>query len=261
MNSLELIKYKNKLTYKEYPPSNQIGDFVTCYWYFKNNLNEKLDFTILPDGAFDLIIHFDQERLIAISMTGISTEKADVSIGSKQQLFGIRFKLLAVDYVVKEYLAAYLNGTRQLDPTFWQIDRINFSDLEKTIIHFNQHILSELNNNHPIDLKKKKLFELLDQSKGQLQISEYAEKVFWSCRQINRYFNKRFGLSLKAYCNILKVHSSFSHIKEGQLFPEQDYYDQSHFIKSVKRYTGQNPKSLKQNENDRFLQLLPNDDT
>jgi AraC-like DNA-binding protein len=258
MNLTELIKYKNKLTYAEYQPSAQIGDFVDCYWWFENNLNEKLDFTILPDGAFDLIIHFVQERINIISLTGISTEKADVSIGPKQQLFGIRFKLLATDYVVKDYLAPYLNGTKQLAPTFWQINRIDFSDLEKAITHFNQHILSELDNTHRIDLKKKKLFKLLEQTKGQLQVSEYSGKVFWSSRQINRYFNKRFGLSLKEYCNILKVHSSLIHIKKGQLFPEQDYYDQSHFIKSVKRYTGKNPKSLKQNKNDRFLQLLPN---
>ena len=45
------------------------------------------------------------------------------------------------------------------------------------------------------------------------------------------------------------------HFKKGQLYPEQKYFDQSHFIKDLKKYTGNNPTELFENKNDRFLQL------
>ena len=80
--------------------------------------------------------------------------------------------------------------------------------------------------------------------------------MFWSTRQINQYFNHQFGISLKTYCNILRFQASLSHIKEGKLFPQLNYYDQSHFIKEIKKLSGALPKDLFKNKNSRFLQLL-----
>ena len=39
------------------------------------------------------------------------------------------------------------------------------------------------------------------------------------------------------------------------LSPQTDYFDQAHFIKEIKKYTGTTPKELHKNKNDRFLQL------
>jgi AraC-like DNA-binding protein len=88
-----------------------------------------------------------------------------------------------------------------------------------------------------------------------MPVKELADKVFWSSRQINRYFNEQFGISLKAYCNILRFKNSLHHIKDGQLFPDLDFADQAHFIKEVKRFSGVVPKELFKNRNDRFILL------
>jgi len=79
--------------------------------------------------------------------------------------------------------------------------------------------------------------------------------VYWSSRQINRYFNQQFGISLKAYCNILRFGASFKHISEGKLFPEQNFTDQNHFIKEIKKYAGVTPKELSKNKNERFVNI------
>ena len=85
--------------------------------------------------------------------------------------------------------------------------------------------------------------------------SDEMASFFWSKRQISRYFKNRFGLSLKAYCNILRYRASFQQLKEQQLYPEQDYADQAHFIRDVKKYSGVTPKKLAENKNGRFIQL------
>jgi len=97
---------------------------------------------------------------------------------------------------------------------------------------------------------------LIFDSKGEMSVKELSEKVFWSSRQINQYFNQQFGMSLKAYCNILRFQASLSQIKEGKLFPQLNFYDQSHFIKEIKKHSGVSPKELYKNENSRFLQFL-----
>ena len=89
-----------------------------------------------------------------------------------------------------------------------------------------------------------------------MSVQELSENVFWSARQINRYFNQQFGISLKAYCNILRFGSSFKDISEGRLFPEENFTDQNHFIKEIKKYSGVTPKELSKNKDDRFMDIV-----
>ncbi|HEY2349392.1 MAG TPA: AraC family transcriptional regulator, partial [Puia sp.] len=70
-----------------------------------------------------------------------------------------------------------------------------------------------------------------------------------------RYFNQQFGISMKAFCNILRFRASFQHLKDGKLYPEQNFTDQNHFIKEVKKFSGVVPKDLSKNKNDRFILL------
>jgi AraC-like DNA-binding protein len=86
-------------------------------------------------------------------------------------------------------------------------------------------------------------------------VKALSEKAYWSSRQINRYFNQQFGLSLKAYCNILRFRAALQQIREGKLFPEENFADQTHFIKEIKKFSGVAPKELSQNRNGRFILL------
>ena len=67
-------------------------------------------------------------------------------------------------------------------------------------------------------------------------------------RQIERLFSKYIGLSPKFYSRIIR----FSHIFElmrskdnswGDLVYKSGFYDQSHFIKNFKEFTGEDPSS------------------
>jgi AraC-like DNA-binding protein len=60
---------------------------------------------------------------------------------------------------------------------------------------------------------------------------------------------------LKSFLNIVRCNSSYKDISKGNLFPSENYFDQAHFIKEIKRYTGTTPSKLFKNENVRFLQL------
>jgi AraC-like DNA-binding protein len=136
---------------------------------------------------------------------------------------------------------------------FWGFNAADLSDFDAFCIKASQKIRSLLPDQ--IDSRKQELFDLIYASNGTVTVKELSEKVFWSSRQINRYFNQQFGLSLKAYCNILRFRASFQYIKEGKLFPQQNFADQSHFIKEVKKLAGVSPKELKRNKNDRFIQF------
>lgn len=243
------------MIYKQVAPDFFLKDFIRCYWWLDNEENKPLNYTILPDGCFDLILYFKNYQLQRIVLTGLYTKEVDVLIAPNTQLLGIQFRLLAVDYLLQTPIATLINTEKEMPIDHWNLDTILFKNQLATIDFLNDRCATIVHQKKKIDSRKSLLFKLLYQSKGSLSIKEYSQKVNWTSRQMNRYFKKRFGLPLKLYCAILKCAASFKHIQQGQLAPTHNYFDQSHFIKDLKKYTGNRPKELYKNKNDRFLQL------
>jgi AraC-like DNA-binding protein len=248
--------YKNaEISYQEIKPDSALGSFVKCFWRFENGSANTFSSTILPDGCFDLIIRISDNKLKSISLTGLWSQPINTSADASSVLIGIRFRLLAAEYVFGREIASILNSDLALSPDFWSLNNFPISNFEAFADQISVKLYSIINGGKEMDSRKQKLWDMLYQTNGALTVEEYAKSASWSRRQINRYFNNNFGLSLKAYCNILKTFASFKDIAKGNLYPEDNYFDQSHFIKDIKKYTGTNPKELRKNENGRFLQL------
>lgn len=231
-----------------------LSNFINCFWECDNSRNE-VEFTILPDGYFDLIFEIKNNKILNISLTGIWTKQINVKIKENTKLIGIQFKLIASEYIFKESIKSIINSETILPSNFWGAKNLPFDNFEQFKDSLSHKIHYGLKNLKEIDNRKFKLFNTLYEQKGDLNVKELSAYVSWSSRQINRYFNQQFGFSLKTFSNILKCKSSYREIANGQLHSIQDYYDQAHYIKEVKRYTGSTPKELYRNENDRFLQL------
>lgn len=233
-------------------PDSSISHFVHSFWKLENNTGEEIPSTILPNGMVDLAV-FNTGNSWEISIRGLDTIPSSITISVGAKMFSIGFKLLAVEYLFGDSIKDVLNGGKIISDKIWQFSANDLSSFENFCSRATQIIKSISIEN--IDSRKKKLFELIYTSKGSVTVKELSENVFWSSRQINRYFNQQFGISLKAYCNILRFGSSFKHISEGRLFPEQNFTDQNHFIKEIKKYSGVTPKELSKNEDNRFMDI------
>jgi len=245
----------SQIQYIQQYPGKILSDFVKCFWRFDNFSSKEYHSTILPDGCCDLIVRISNDSVQSISLTGLWTGPIDVSVTENSTLFAVSFTLLGVEYILQQKIAEIKNANCELGKGFWGIKSMKPFDFKGFIQHTSIKINSIIGSGQGIDSRKRALFSLINQSNGSILIEDLADKLSWNRRQINRYFNDKFGLSLKAYCNILKVFASYHDIKKGELFPQKNYYDQSHFIKEIKKYTGAKPKELNKNKNDRFLQF------
>jgi len=171
-------------------------------------------------------------------LRGIDTEPSQVVIEKGTTIFTIGLKLLAVEYLLGDSIKDVLNEGRNISNDFCQFEESNMSSLENFSNRATKKIKSISTEN--IDSWKKKLFELIYASNGSMHVKELSQQ---------------FGISLKAYCNILRLGASFKHISEGKLFPEQNFTDQNHFIKEIKKYAGVTPKELSKNKDDRFIDI------
>lgn len=244
---------ETNIIFKIQKPSPPLFDFVESFWMLENAAGQQKEIVVLPDGRFDIIFSYSDEESFRAILRGLDTEPGQHAIPAKQVMFAISFKLLAIEYLLNFKVAAALNGAQILPDNFWDITKEDLADFDSLCGKVVAKMLTLIKPE--IDSRKKNLFDLIYTSNGALSVKELSEKVFWSSRQINRYFNGQFGISLKAFCNILRFRASLNHIKEGRLFPEQDFTDQTHFIKEIKKFSGVVPKELFKNSNGRFILL------
>lgn len=241
------------LIYQSQKPDSFLSDFVESFWML-DNPSENKEVILLPDGRIDLIFSQSIKEPFHIVLLGIGTHPEQVTIAEKTKIFAVSFNLLATEYILHQSISDLLNNAKILPNDFWDFTIDDLNDFEKFCEKISLRIKEKLST-QKIDERKVKLFDLIYSSKGSSPVKELSEKVIWSERQINRYFNQQFGISLKSYLGILRFRASFQHIKEGKLFPEQNFSDQSHFIKEIKKLSGFLPKELNQNKNDRFIQF------
>lgn len=242
------------MRYKEIKTEGFLSNFVKCFW-FSETLTKSAEYTILPDGYFDLIVEIKNGQISTLKMTGIWTKPIDVRTEINTKIFAVRFKPIAVELLESIDLKSLLNTSMTLKSDFIEINELPSDDFYKFCNHIENYLFGCIEKNKTINNAKINLFNEIFK-KETFRVQELSENTFWTSRQINRYFNLSFGLSLKEYLNIVRCNKTFKEIAHNKLLPEGNFYDQSHFIKEIKRYTGVTPKALHRNENDRFLQLL-----
>lgn len=244
----------NDLHYGVIKPDKSLSEVVDSFWFLHNQSDKSKETIGLPDGRVDLFLFKPSVEPFHIVLLGLGTQAHEQAIiPANCLMFCISFKLLAIEYVFGNAVSDIINSGKFLPDLFWGFTEDDLQDFDLFVQKASQKIQSLLPNE--FDKRKRKLFELIYATKGAITVKELSEKVFWSSRQINRYFNQQFGISLKAYCNVLRFRASLEHIAQGKLFPEENFSDQNHFIKEIKKFSGVVPKELFKNKNDRFILL------
>lgn len=233
-------------------PSN-LSEFIFGFSKF-DNVKAHEGSVIIPNGMIDMMFCKMMNGKFMIGLIGLETAPKVMPEQFIERFFCVSFKPLGLEYILKKSIANFVNGGEILPIDFWNISEIDLDKFELFCDKIIQKVATLVPEN--IDSRKTELFNDIYKNNGEVNIHELSEKIFWSERQINRYVKQLLGISLKTYCNILRFQASLQHIQKGELYPQLNYTDQSHFIKEIKKLSGVSPKQLFKNENDRFLQFL-----
>lgn len=241
-------------TYREIEPVDELKHFVHSFWMHENLSDKTQTLTIFPDSYFKMVFLLKGKKVVNYFMTGIWTGQKNYAIPAHGTTLGCRLKILAPEFLINREVASIKEAYQQLDLSYLNLNKFDFSTFEGIVSQWTTELL-KLQPAKSIQENKLRLSQLLYQLKGDISATEVSEQIFWTNRQINRYLNKYVGISLKKYLNIQKCYEAYIQIREGKLAPEKGYFDQAHFIKEVKKHTGETPKSLFDQQNDRFIQL------
>lgn len=236
-------------------PSDSLKEYIECYWQRTNNSDKPETFTIVPDSFFKIIFEWQHGKLITYYITGFWTKEMTISISAQTVLVGIKFKILAPEYLLKKEIASILNSYINLDSSFLNMDKFQFSSFNNLVNYLESIFITTISTNKPLKAEKLQLSQLLYATKGNIMVDEVSNQINWSNSQINRYLNKYLGIPLKTYLNIQKCYDSYFQIRDGEFYPTNQYFDQAHFIKEIKKHTGQTPTQLFKKQSARFIQL------
>ncbi len=241
-------------SYRELKPIKKLEEFIHSFWMHHNLTSEPQRLTIVPDGFCKMVFVVQNKNVVKFFITGLWIKENNFVTPPNAINYGCRLKILAPEYLIKTELATTLQDFKQLDLSYLNLKHFDLSTFEIIVDQWQREFL-KMKSPKIIPGNKVRLSQLLYKVKGEITTKEVSQQVFWTNRQINRYMNKYLGVSLKKYLNIQKVYNSYIQIREGRFFPEKYYFDQAHFIKEVKKHTGETPTSLHQSQNDHFLQL------
>lgn len=86
-------------------------------------------------------------------------------------------------------------------------------------------------------------------------INTFCSRYNISLRQVERMYQKYIGLTASTYCSLNRFHNSLNQLlrsdysKLSDLAYDNEFFDQTHFIKEFRRFTGNTPGQFARNGN------------
>ena len=174
----------NHHTYSELYPSKPLDDFVSLYFAAKNLSDKPYKTTICPDGYFKLIIQVQENKIIAYFLTGLWTKEVDIAIPPNTTTYGIKFKILAAEYILKKELKPILNSVEQLSTDFFNIKNIQYTSFPEIVKQVESILLEKLTPKEQIRSNHLRLSQFLYNTYEDIQAKEVANQIYWPQREI-----------------------------------------------------------------------------
>lgn len=134
------------------------------------------------------------------------------------------------------------------------IEKLDRTSDHNVIVQIIEEYIYELLKNASTnpDYRIKLAINLILKSKGTISIRKLREKLFVTERTLERHFLNEIGINPKQFAKVVQFSYALEKISESDYFNlsevgyESGFSDQSHFIRTFKRFTGKTPKEFQQ---------------
>lgn len=239
-------------------PPAQLKHLVECYWIAKSNDPTPLLQKIIPDGFPEIIFHFADPYRIELKtewetqapslVAGQITKFFFLENSGQSDILGIKLKPAALTQLFSTDMSLLKDEVISLqDFGNKELHRINLLIRESNDSNDRIKIINDYLIKLPLQINPvEKAIECIFSSNGMLTVTSICEQCEITERQLERYFKKYIGLSPKFYARLIRFSYIFQIAQEKKLSwtevgLESGFYDQPHFIKNFKAFTGEDP--------------------
>ncbi len=250
------------MLFKREGPSGELKDLIECYWFIESD--EKLPSIqkIIPDGFPEIIFHYGDPFRINISKKWEEQEKFLLAGQIKKHfflentgragVFGIKLKPAALSKLFRISMELFTDKVLPLaninDPGLTRIGQhIDFASHQSMIQTSENYLVNYIPLSNPAKMVDSAI-DIIGKSNGLITVTNLCREIFVTERQLQRLFKQYTGLSPKYYARIIRFNYLFQLIQEGktswtEITYHSGYFDQSHFIRDFKSFTGVDPSS------------------
>jgi AraC-like DNA-binding protein len=191
---------------------------------------------------------------VQIELLGKYINPLIIQYSGKIQEISIVFKPLGINRFFREnYHSIAPNFAQEYKKIEWQLFGDKLFTCENKIKILEEFLLSEFKEENEIRNLETSL-SILENLDENYSMTEIADKLGYNLKTFQRHFTKHMGCSPIDYRRIFRFRNSIEaklYAKELKSLTditfENNYFDQSHFIKEFKRLTNHNPKKFFKN--------------
>jgi AraC-like DNA-binding protein len=269
------------MKYETFQPGSDLASIIKCYWTLEVPAEMRGQRQrILPDGCIELIFVLgDDVRRITTGdkfivqpramVLGQITEPFFVEPTGYVHSFAARFYPYGFANFVSTNLSNLANKETPLESLFDEKPSrdlhqkiIRATDTQKRIAVIEAFLLNRLNDKITIDNIVKTTIDTMLMTKGSASINAILKKDLSKRRQLERKFLKQIGISPKQLGRVVRLQAILKMLlgKHSESFSsiayEGEYYDQAHFIKDFRDFTGMTPKAFLESDEMALSALL-----
>lgn len=267
------------MNYIEYKPNDRLSEYIQLIWIAESE--STTDYypkeKILPDGIVEIVFHFadpfitynakgekiKQPKGFAVSqMKNFIEIESDGTIG----FVSVRFYPWGAHHFFDKPVNNFLDATVDIE-LLWPN---NFQNILQAIqgidnkerINIIQNFLEEQFKKHKKEtIAIDNAIKLIRETKGEHTIEELCNKLNIHHKKLERGFINTVGTTPKVFSRTTRFLHLCHHLEEyenltlTQLAYRLGYYDQAHFIKDFKAFSGITPKEYFQQNNICFAEF------
>src|SRR5690348_4401800 len=266
-----------QIQFQNIEPHYLLKKYIEKMWLFKSSGKMPVDDMklVVPNGNLKLTVSYQNGIVAAvngktfaskehdITLTGfidvpvildadenVATETIGIEFNPQGAYRFFHFNLNHIQNQIYSISDVLGNAGKQL------AERINnTTSAQQKINVLQQFLLKQLSQQNE-DLIFDYCIERITASKGTITIKELEKRTGYSSRWLNIKFNEKLGVSPKNLSSVIRFKQYYHALMSDneKSFFKNDfyelYYDQSHFIKSFKRFTGLPPTRFEKQIND-----------
>lgn len=251
-----------------FEPSGELAEFVKCYWNLEGDKETTpVKNTIVPDGTMKLIFHYgDTYRYHPKNGKSIILPKCFL-IGQLTRPYIVEPLGVTGSFVVRFHPNGFLPFTpvpiKEMENIAVPLDKLfgnegadigrkilNAKDTSERINLIEAFLLKRLTDRKTIDFVIKSTIETILEANGKFTVNEFSQKMNINRRQLTRKISSAIGLSPKQLSKTIRIQAALKKLLSKEITSltdlayENEYFDQAHFIKEFKEFTGLTPKEF-----------------
>jgi len=262
-------KTKDTMVFKEILPNQQLRPFVKCFYFYESQSGADYDDTVYPSGNTEVIFnlgkgHWQTNRnntfytTPPVEVWGQITRPLAIRSLGENIMLGVRFYPHSMAYFFRESLADLNNEVADaaalFGPSIQTLHQrlLEASTLPSKIALLEDYFLGRLTVTGKKHDKIKfvgSMVNSLAESTGNERIIDLSSRNNISSRNVTQLFSQYTGIQPKLLSKINRFQHSLNLItSSGQdltsIAYDAGYFDQSHFIREFKLFTGITPNAF-----------------